>query len=154
MSYEGKPVSLFRLHLVVFLSFVFLSTLPPEVGLRSLTFAVLCWLKLVCAFWDGFGSALQEFGDMCTVDLACPCLHGVLLIAPRTRPCSLSATGDAHPSYDLEISRLSAPQPLGPIRASRAMAGKCVRTGDLEPLFLCYWLALDLCDSVSAFWVF
>ena len=59
--------------------------------------------------WDGFGSALQAFGDVCTVDLACPCLRGVLLIAPRTRPCSPSVTGDAYPSYDLEISCLSGP---------------------------------------------
>ena len=59
------------------------------------------------------------------MDLTCPCLHGVLLIGSRTRPFSPSATGNALPSYDLEISCLSAPQPFGPIRASRAMAGEC-----------------------------
>ena len=48
---------------------------------------VLCWLKLVSAFRDRFGSALQVFGHIyiCTVNLACPCLHRVLLIGPRNR---------------------------------------------------------------------
>ena len=32
---------------------------------------------------------------------------------------------DAHPSYDLEISCLSATQSFGPIHSSRAMAGEC-----------------------------
>ena len=86
---------------------------------------MLCGLKLVHAFWDGFGTALQEFVDICTVDLACPCLHEMFLIGPRTRPFSPSATGDAHPSYVLEILCLSVPQPFGPIRASRVMAGEC-----------------------------
>ena len=36
MSYEGNPVSLFRLHLVVFLLSVFLGTLHPEVSLSGL----------------------------------------------------------------------------------------------------------------------
>ena len=36
MSNEGNPVSLFHLHLIVFLSSVFLSTLHPEVGLRTI----------------------------------------------------------------------------------------------------------------------
>ena len=84
---------------------------------------MLCWLKLVCDFRDGFGSALQEFGDICTVDLACPCLHEMLLIGPRTRPFSPSTAGDAHPSYNLETSCLSAPQPFRPLLASRATAG-------------------------------
>ena len=86
---------------------------------------MLCWLKLVHAFQDGFRSALQKFGDICTVDLACPCLHKMLLIGPSTQPFYSSATGDVHPSYDLKISCLSAPQPFGPIRASRPMAGEC-----------------------------
>ena len=59
------------------------------------------------------------------MDLACPCLHKMLLIGPRTRPFSPSTAGDAHPSYDLEILCLSAPQLFGPFRASRAVAGEC-----------------------------
>ena len=41
---------------------------------------MLCCLKLACAFRDGFGSAFEEFGDICTVDLACSFLHELLRI--------------------------------------------------------------------------
>ena len=95
----------------------------------------LCWLKLVCAFWDGFRTALQEFGDICTVDFACPCLHEMLLIGPMTRPRT---------SWGFRVSLFH--------NFSDPCCARYVHTGDLEPLFLRYWLELDLCDSVSAFW--
>ena len=49
----------------------------------------------------------------------------VLLIGPRTRPLSPSATGNALPSSDLDISCLSSPHPFGSIRASWAIAREC-----------------------------
>ena len=112
---------------------------------------VLCWLKLVSAFRDGFGSALQVFGDICTVDLACPCLHGMFLIGPKTRPFSPSARGNALPSSDLGdfMSLLSTTFRAHPCLVDYGQgvflkAGwhcflcctRCVRTGDLEPCIL------------------
>ena len=75
---------------------------------------------------------------------ACLCLHEVLLIDARTRPFSPSATGDALPSYDLEISCLSAPQPFGPIHASRAMAGECF----FEPDDIVFFVVPGVCIRV------
>ena len=103
---------------------------------------MLFWLRLVCAFRDGFGSALQEFGDVCTMDLACPCLHETLLIGPRSRPFSPSVTGDAHPSYDLEIPYLSAPQPFRPLLTARAMGG--VSFFEPDDTVSC-WVSSSLC---------
>ena len=112
---------------------------------------VLCWLK-VSAIRDGFRGDLHMFKDICTVDLACPRLHGVFLISPKTRLFSPSATGNALPSSDLEISCLSSPQPFGPIRASWAVARECF----LEPdgVVCCVgsgvyaWMTSSLCFYV------
>ena len=69
---------------------------------------MLFWMKLVRDFRDGscVSVSVRNADDW-----------------PRTRPFSPSAAGDAHPSYDLDISCFSAPQPFGPLLASRAMAG-------------------------------
>ena len=119
---------------------------------------MLFWLKLVRAFRDGFGSALQEFGDICTMDLVCLCLHETLLIGPRTRRFSRSVAGDAHPSYDLEISCLSAPQPFGPLLTSRATAG--VRFFEPDDIVSCVvsgvyiWVSASFCLYVIGWhWV-
>ena len=81
-----------------------------------------------------------------------------LLVGPRTRPCSPSVTGDAHPSYDLEISCLSAPQPLGPLLTSRATAG--VRFFKPDDIVSCVvsgvyiWVSSSLCLYVIGWhWV-
>ena len=68
---------------------------------------------------------MQEFGDICTVDFACLCLHKTLRVGPRARLFSPPVAGDAHHSYALELSCLSAPQPFGPLSASRATTGEC-----------------------------
>ena len=44
---------------------------------------------------------------ICTVDFACPGLPEMLLIGPKTRPFSPSVTGNAHPSYVLEMLCIS-----------------------------------------------
>ena len=58
---------------------------------------VLCWLKLVSVIRDVFEGDLYVFRDIGTVDLACPCLHGVCFISPKTRPIFPSTTGNAIP---------------------------------------------------------
>ena len=113
---------------------------------------VLCWLKLVSAIRDGFEGSLHVFKDICTVDLACPCRHGVFLISPRTRPFFPSTAGNALPSSDLEILFLSSPQLFGPIRALWAVARECF----LEPdgVICCVgsgvhvWMTSSLCFYV------